>query len=113
MPGRIGESTFGFDRALNQGFYHSIEWKRVRSFVISRDNACDLGVPGYDIYANLLIHHMNPISIDDIRHGSDLILNAEFLITTSLQTHNAIHYGDETLLPRGPVERKSGDTTLW
>jgi hypothetical protein len=113
IPGTIGHSTFGFDRALNQRFYHSNEWKRIRSLVISRDNGCDLGVPGYEIYANLLIHHMNPLSIDDIRHGGELMLDAEFLITTSLQTHNAIHYGDETLLPRGPVKRKRGDTTLW
>lgn len=113
VPGSIGISTFGFDRVLNQRFYHSREWKSLRSFVISRDGACDLGIPGYDIYANLLIHHMNPIGIDDIQHGGDLILNPEFLITTSLQTHNAIHYGDETLLPRGPIERKRGDTTLW
>lgn len=113
LQGNVGDSTFGFDRLLNQRFYHSNEWKRLRSFVITRDNGCDLGIPGHDIYANLLIHHMNPVTIDDIRHGGDFILNPEFLITTSLQTHNAIHYGDETLLPRGPVERKSGDTTLW
>ena len=113
LQGNVGDSTFGFDRLLNQRFYHSNEWKRLRSFVITRDNGCDLGIPGYDIYANLLIHHMNPVTIDDIRHGGDFILNPEFLITTSLQTHNAVHYGDETLLPRGPVERKSGDTTLW
>lgn len=109
----VGESTFGFDRMLNQRFYHSNEWKRLRSFVISRDNGCDLGVPGYEIYSGLLIHHMNPVSLDDIRHGGEFLLNPEFLITTTLQTHNAIHYGDETLLPRGPIERQRGDTTLW
>jgi hypothetical protein len=113
LRGVVGESTFGFDRILNQRFYRSSEWKRLRSFVITRDNGCDLGVLGYEIYANLLIHHMNPMSLDDIKHGGDLPLNPEFLITTTLQTHNAIHYGDENLLPRGPRERKAGDTTLW
>jgi hypothetical protein len=109
----VGRSTFGFDRLINQQFYHSNEWKRLRSFVITRDNGCDLGILGYEIYSGLLIHHMNPISLDDIRDGGDLLFNPEYLITTTLQTHNAIHYGDETLLPRGPVERTKGDTTLW
>jgi len=109
----VGRSTFGFDRLINQRFYHSNEWKRLRSFVITRDNGCDLGILGYEIYSGLLIHHMNPISLDDIRDGGDLLFNPEYLITTTLQTHNAIHYGDETLLPRGPVERTKGDTTLW
>lgn len=113
IPGVVGNSTFGFDRALNQRFYHSSEWRNIRSHVISRDNGCDLGVPGYEINANVLIHHMNPVSMDDIRHGGEFLFDAEFLITVSLQTHNAIHYGDETLLPRGPVQRKRGDTTLW
>jgi hypothetical protein len=109
----VGRSTFGFDRLINQRFYHSNEWKRLRSFVITRDNGCDLGILGYEIYSGLLIHHMNPISLDDIKDGGDLLFNPEYLITTTLQTHNAIHYGDETLLPRGPVERTKGDTTLW
>lgn len=113
LLGVVGESTFGFDRLLNQRFYHSNEWKTLRSFVITRDNGCDLGIPGYEIYTNLLIHHMNPVSRDDIKHGGDFILNPEFLITTTLQTHNAIHYGDENLLPKRPIERKRGDTTLW
>ena len=113
LLGVVGNSTFGFDRVLNQRFYHSSEWKKFRSLVISRDNGCDLGVPGYEIYSGLLIHHMNPVSLDDIRHGGEFLLDPEFLITTTLQTHNAIHYGDENLLPKGPVERKRGDTTLW
>jgi hypothetical protein len=113
LRGVVGESTFGFDRAFNQGFYHSREWKKIRSFVITRDNGCDLGVLGYEIYSGLLIHHMNPITIDDIRHGREFIFNSEYLITTTLQTHNAIHYGDENLLPRGPIKRERGDTTLW
>jgi hypothetical protein len=113
LRGAVGESTFGFDRVLNQRFYRSREWKKLRSYVITRDNGCDLGVLGYEIYVGLLIHHMNPVSLDDIRHGGEFLLNPEFLITTTLQTHNAIHYGDETLLPRGPIERQRGDTTLW
>jgi len=98
---------------MNQRFYKSLEWKRVRDQVILRDNGCDLGIPGYEIHTGLVIHHMNPMSVDDIKHGEDWIIDPNFLITTSLQTHNAIHYGDETLLPRGPIERKAGDTTLW
>lgn len=113
LTGIVGETTFGFDRWVNQNFYRSWEWKAARDRVIVRDNGCDLGVPGYEIHANLLIHHMNPISMKDIEHGEEWILDPNFLITTSRQTHNAIHYGDETLLPRGPITRKSGDTTLW
>ena len=113
LPGIVGDPTFGFDRALNQRFYHSNEWRRLRSFVITRDNGCDLGVSGYEIHSGVIIHHMNPVSLDDIIHGGISILDPEVLITTSLKTHNAIHYGDETLLPRGPVTRKRGDTTLW
>lgn len=113
LGGILGSRTFGFDRWVNQRFYKSHEWKRVRNHVIVRDNGCDLGVPGYEIYSGLLVHHMNPISVEDLKHGEDWIIDPNFLITTSLQTHNAIHYGDESLLPRGPVERKAGDTTLW
>ncbi len=113
LNGVVGESTFGFDRWVNQEFYRSREWKAIRSEVIVRDNGCDLGVPGYEIYRDLLIHHMNPVSMKDIEHGEEWILDPDFLITTSRRTHNAIHYGDESLLPRIPVQRKSGDTTLW
>jgi len=113
LNGVVGESTFGFDRWVNQEFYRSREWKNTRNDVIVRDNGCDLGVLGYEINFNLLIHHMNPISMKDIEHGEEWILDPNFLITTSRQTHNAIHYGDETLLPRSPVVRKSGDTKLW
>ena len=113
LRGILGESTFGFDRWINQGFYKSHEWKCARDYVITRDNGCDLGVEGYEIYSGLMVHHMNPISLKEIEHGEDCIIDPNFLITTSLQTHNAIHYGDESLLPRGPVERMSGDTTLW
>jgi len=113
LKGTLGASTFGFDRWVNQRFYKSREWLSAREQVIVRDNGCDLGIPGFEIYSGLLVHHMNPISVDDLEHGEDWIIDPEYLITTSLQTHNAIHYGDVTLLPRGPVERKSGDTTLW
>lgn len=113
LRGNVGRSTFGFDRYINQQFYNSTEWRRVRNQIISRDNACDLGVDGYEIHKRLYIHHMNPMSIGDIEQGDPRILDPEFLITTTHKTHNAIHYGDETLLSRPLVERKSGDTKLW
>lgn len=113
IGGQVGASTFGFDRWINQYFYQSREWKRVRDRAIIRDNSCDLGVPGYEIYAGLLVHHMNPVTIEDINNGAEWILDPEFLITTSLRTHNAIHFGDATLLPRPVIPRHSGDTKLW
>lgn len=113
LNGILGQKTFGFDRWINQVFYRSKEWKTVRNKVIVRDNGCDLGIPGYEIYTGLLVHHINPLSLEELEHGDECVLDPEFLITTSLQTHNAIHYGDDSLLPRGPVERKRGDTTLW
>lgn len=113
LRGSVGASTFGFDRWVNQRFYKSHEWKRVRDHVIVRDNGCDLGVPGYEIHSGLLVHHMNPISLEEIKQGEDWIIDPNFLITTSLKTHNAIHYGDESLLPRGPIIRRFGDTSLW
>ena len=113
LGGILGVRTFGFDRWVNQRFYKSHEWGNVRNYVITRDNGCDLGILGYEIYSGLLVHHMNPISLNDIQHGLEWIIDPNYLITTSLRTHNAIHYGDENLLPRGPVERRAGDTTLW
>jgi hypothetical protein len=113
LSGRLGKRTFGFDRWINQRFYKSREWKRAKNYVIVRDNGCDLGVLGYEIHSGLLVHHMNPISLEDLKHGREWIIDPNFLITTSLQTHNAIHYGDESLLPRGPIKREAGDTTLW
>ena len=113
LKGVVGESTFGFDRWINQQFYRSYEWHLARNHVIRRDNGCDLGVPGYEIHTGLMVHHMNPISIDDLKHGNEDLFNPEYLIVVSLNTHNAIHYGDKSLLPRGPVERKAGDTNLW
>jgi hypothetical protein len=113
LKGTVGESTFGFDRWINQRFYRSQEWKNVRSRVILRDFGCDLGIIGFEIFTGLLVHHMNPLSSENIAEVDEWILDPEYLITTSLQTHNAIHFGDESLLPRGPVVRQPGDTKLW
>jgi hypothetical protein len=113
LKGVVGESTFGFDRWVNQKFYASSEWKRIRDVVIVRDEGCDLGVRGWEIHGELLVHHMNPVSRLEITHGDSSIFDPDFLITTTHATHNAIHYGDARLLKRGPVERKPGDTKLW
>lgn len=113
LNGVIGTDTFGFDRYLNQLFYKSDEWKSLRNEIIIRDNGCDLGVEGYEIYSRILIHHMNPITIDDILEHSDFLLNPEYLITTRLSTHNAVHYGDEKLLNKALVERRPNDTCPW
>lgn len=113
LIGVVGKQTFGWDRYFNQRFYHSIEWKRIRDIVIIRDNGCDLGISGFEIHDKILIHHMNPIWIDDLRGHNPDILNPEFLITTCDQTHRAIHYGDASLLPQEPIIRKPGDTNLW
>lgn len=113
LGGYVGEDTFGFDRYLNQLFYKSQKWKTVRDFVIVRDNACDLGVEGYEIHGRILIHHMNPITKRDIEVKSEFLLDPEFLITTVHLTHNAIHYGDESLLFTAPIERTKNDTCPW
>lgn len=113
LDGAVGKETFGFDRYLNQVFYRSQKWKKVRDLVIIRDNGCDLGIEGYEIYGRIIIHHMNPITITDIERESDFLLNPEFLISTVHKTHNAIHYGDESLLTTAPVERTKYDTCPW
>lgn len=113
LNGEVGKETFGFDRYMNQFFYRSPEWRRVRDFVISRDEGCDLGIPGREIFGRVIIHHMNPIRPEDIRNRSELLLNPEYLITTIHDTHLAIHYGDEHLLLREPVERRPNDTCPW
>lgn len=113
LNGSVGKDTFGFDRYLNQAFYQSKEWKRVRDFVILRDNGCDLGVDGYTIYSKVLIHHMNPITAKDIATMSNYLMNPEYLICVSHTTHNAIHYGDESLIPKGPIVRTPNDTCPW
>lgn len=113
LGGTVGHSTFGFDRYLNQDFYRSREWKSVRDFVIVRDNGCDLGILGYEINQELLVHHMNPMTADDLIHHEDWVTDPEFLITTTQTTHNAIHYGNRSLLRTPFVERARGDTRLW
>lgn len=113
MRGEVGAETFGFDRWINQRFYHSVEWNHVRNLVVYRDNACDLGIPGYEISARLMVHHMNPVTPEGLQQGDRWVLDPEYLITTTHRTHNAIHYGDASLLARPPIQRRPGDTTLW
>ena len=113
LNGRVGEETFGFDRYLNQAFYKSEEWRSIRDHVITRDNGCDLGMEGHEIFGRILIHHMNPIRKEDIINRSDILLNPEYLICTIKNTHDAIHYGDESLLVIAPVERRKNDTCPW
>lgn len=113
LQGAVGGSTFGFDRYMNQQFYTSKQWKDLRHHVIARDFGCDLGVEEYEIHGRLIIHHMNPMTVKDLMYGDDIILDSEFLITTTHRTHNAIHYGNESQLPKPVVDRRSGDTKLW
>lgn len=113
LNGRVGEETFGFDRWLNQRFYKDPEWLAVRDKVIIRDNGCDLAIPGREIHSRILIHHMNPITKYDILQRSRYLLDPEYLICTFKNTHDAIHYGDENLLFKDPIERKPNDTCLW
>lgn len=113
LKSSVGTATFGFDRYINQRFYRSTQWKQVRNHVIARDLGLDLGVEGYEIYDRILIHHMNPMAPDDINHDDSDILDPEFLISTSHKTHNAIHFGDKSLLTRPLVERNINDTKLW
>lgn len=113
LSGSVGFPTFGPERQLNQDFYHSPEWKRVRDYVILRDMGCDLGIPGNDIFGTIHIHHMNPISPSDIIHRNEDILDPEYLICVSTKTHNAIHYGDDDILDFGLIERKPYDTCPW
>ena len=113
LNGTVGKETFGFDRFINQEFYRSTEWKAVRDLVILRDNGCDLGAEGREIYGKIYIHHMNPVNPKDIQTKSEFLLNPEYLITTTHATHNAIHYGDETLLIKAPANRSKYDTCPW
>lgn len=113
LGGKVGEETFGFDRYINQLFYRSKEWKSIRDRIITRDNGCDLGIDGREIYGKILIHHMNPITKDDILQRSEYLLDPEYLITTIKNTHDAIHYGDRSLLITSPVERSRNDTCPW
>ena len=113
IGGKVGEETFGFDRYINQMLYKTPEWESVRNVVILRDGGCDLGVEGYDIVGKVLVHHMNPITVDDIVNRLDYVLDPEYLISSSMMTHNAIHYGNENLLPQSPIERTKNDTCPW
>ena len=113
LDGQIGTATFGFDRYLNQRFYSSTEWKKVRNFVLARDEACDLGIEGLDIKYMPLIHHMNPIQPKDLEEFNPDILEPEFLITTTKNTHNAIHFGDRSRLTLRVVERQPNDQAPW
>lgn len=113
LRGQVGDSTFGFDRWMNQRFYRSHEWRVLRQEVIARDLGCDLAMPGFEIHDRIIIHHMNPMSVVDIKHSNEDILNPEFLISTTHRTHNVIHYGDVGLLPRNYIPRSAGDTKLW
>lgn len=114
LGGKVGEETFGFDRYLNQIFYKSKEWLSIRDYVITRDNGCDLAIPGREILGSrILIHHMNPITVEDIVKRSDFLLNPEFLISTIKRTHDGIHYGTEEILYEEPIQRFKNDTCPW
>ena len=113
LSGSVGKETFGFDRYLNQNFYRSVEWKRIRDEVIVRDNGCDLGIEDRPIAGKILIHHINPITDKDIVNATNILLNPEYLICVSHMTHNAIHYGNEDLLIKDPVIRTKNDTCPW
>lgn len=113
VSSQVGVATFGFERHLNQGFYTSTQWRHVRNIVIARDSGCDMGVDGYEIYDRVIIHHMNPMKVQDILEGDERTLDPEYLICVTLRTHNAIHYGDENNLIKPLVARRPGDTKLW
>ena len=113
LDGRVGEDTFGFDRYLNQMLYTSKEWRYIRDYVIVRDNGCDLGIPDREIHTRILVHHMNPIRQEDILRRSKFLLDPEYLICTIKNTHDAIHYGDESSLILTPPERSRNDTCPW
>ena len=113
LKGSVGKDTFGYDRYLNQLFYQTIEWKRLRRDLIIRDCGCDLGVKGYEIHGRIIIHHMNPITKEDLLDRTDYLMNPEYLICTTHSTHNAIHYGDESLLITAPIVRSKNDTCPW
>ena len=113
LKGLVGQETFGYDRYINQVFYKSREWIDIRDYVIVRDNGCDLGIPGHEIHERILIHHMNPITKEDILQRSEFLLDPEYLISTIKVTHDAIHYGDENLLMEEPIIRTENDTCPW
>ena len=113
LDGIIGEYTFGSHRYLNQKFYNTPEWRKFRNEIIVRDNGCDMGLAGYDIYGRIHVHHINPITIDEVVNNTPSLFDPENVVCVSLGTHNAIHYGDESLLFVELVERKPNDTRPW
>ena len=113
LKGIVGQETFGFDRYLNQILYSSKEWKHLRNEIIVRDNGCDLALEGFEIHGRILIHHINPIAIDDVIKRRGIVFDPENLICVTHNTHNAIHYGDKSLLITGPIERRANDTCPW
>lgn len=114
IGGRVGEDTFGFERYLNQKFYQSTEWRRFRDTIIIRDMGCDLGMEGYEIGGSIYLHHINPLTIEDLRYNrAEALMNPENVICVSFNTHQAIHYGDEDLLPKTPIQRTRNDTCPW
>lgn len=114
LDGFVGESTFGFDRIFNQMFYQrSAEWRAIRNKIIIRDHGCDLGVEGHEIYGRIIIHHINPVTLEDLERMSSSLFDPENLISTAHMTHNAIHYSDESLLITAPIERRKNDTCPW
>lgn len=113
LSGRVGEATFGYDRYINQEFYRSVQWKQTRDRVIARDEGCDLGIDGYEIHDKVIVHHMNPMMLNDIVHAEDAILDSEYLIAVTHRTHQAIHYGDRSMIRQPYVPRRAGDTKLW
>lgn len=113
LGGKVADETFGFERYLNQKFYHSKEWLRIKDQVIIRDQGCDLGIKGRDIHGQIIVHHMNPIGITDLKNFNSDVMNPEYLICVSLDTHNAIHYGNDEILRQTVVERSKNDTCPW
>lgn len=114
LQGSVGRATFGFDRYLNQKFYKSAEWKHIRDIVIIRDMGCDMGCADHEIGGRIIIHHMNPMSVEDLEHNPGLLLDPEFLICVSHETHNAIHYGDDSIVKKYDItDRHPNDTKLW
>ena len=113
LSSQVGKQTFGSERELNQGFYHSREWRDIRNYIISRDYGFDMGHKDFPIKGSPAIHHMNPITPDDVIQGTDNLLNPEYLISVSHRTHNAIHFGDKSQIPQVYVERRPGDTIPW
>ena len=113
LEGIVGAETFGYDRYLNQILYRSDDWKLFRRDIILRDKGCDLGCEGYEIYGGIIVHHINPITVEDVLNRNPMIFDPENVISTKLGTHNAIHYGDESLLITEPIERSKYDTCPW